>query len=69
MLILSISQLNPPDYRAAAAALLHRYVSLGTAKVFPRQVFYPYGWWEQGRRPHEDVCLTLRFSVVAGCRS
>lgn len=41
-------QLSPPDYRGAAAALLYKYLSLGTAKVFPRRIFYPYGWWEQG---------------------
>jgi hypothetical protein len=48
LISLGARQLSPPDYRGAAAALLYQYISLGTAKVFPRRVFYPYGWWEQG---------------------
>ena len=62
-LTLGTSQLDPPDYRGAAAALLHRFVSLGTAKVFPRQIFYPYGWWEQGRWSPHICCLKLRSSM------
>ena len=46
----ALLQLEPPDLRNVAAALLHQRVVDTTAKVFDRHVFYPYGWWEQGRR-------------------
>ena len=46
----ALLQLEPPDLRNVAAALLHQRVVDSTARVFGRHVFYPYGWWEQGRR-------------------